>query len=128
MSDSDNQALYQEITARQHFLVDSEFVRRRQHVFNFVLTNVTTKFLREEIEQVFGSMHCAAKVNLALGFVLRNVKDGSYPYFNAHENNLTLERSLLIDNKEDMTEFQQRLDDLNIVELSTKERSSTLWK
>ena len=46
----------------------------------------------------------------------------------AHENCLLLERSLLIANKEDMTEFQQRLDDLNIVELSTKEGSSTKWK
>ena len=73
-------------------------------------------------------MLCAAKVNLALGFVLRNVEDGSCRYFYALENNLLLERSLLIANKEDMTEFRQRLDDLNIVELSTRERSSAKWK
>ena len=73
-------------------------------------------------------MLSAAKVNLALGFVLRNVEDGSYGCFYAHENSLFLEKSLLIANKEDMTEFQQRLDDLNIVELSTRERSSTKWK
>ena len=73
-------------------------------------------------------MNCAAKVNLALGFVLRNVEDESYCHFYAHENGLLLERSLLIANKEDMTEFQQRLDDLKIVELSTRERSSTKWK
>ena len=128
MGDYDDQALRQELTACQHFLVDSEFVRGRQHVFNFASTNVTPKFLREKIQQVFESLLCAAKVNLALGFVLRNVEDGSYRFFYAHENSLLLERSLLIANKEDMTEFQQRLDDLNIVELSTRERSSTKWK
>ena len=99
MGDYDDQALRLELTACQHFLVDSEFVRGRQHVFNFASTNVTPKFLQENIQQVFESLHCAAKVNLALGFVLRNVEDGSYRYFYAHENSLLLERSLLIANK-----------------------------
>ena len=31
MGDYDDQALRQELTACQHFLVDSEFVRGRQH-------------------------------------------------------------------------------------------------
>ena len=128
MGDYDDQALCQELTACQHFLVDSEFVRGRQYVFNFASTNVTPKFLQEKIQQVFESVLCAAKVNLALGFVLRNVEDGSYRYFYAHENSLLVERSLLIAHKEDMTEFQQRLDDLNIVELSTRERPSTKWE
>ena len=125
MGDCDNHDLRQELTACQHFLVDSEFVRGRQDVFNFASTNVTPKFLREKIQQVFESLHCAAKVNLALGFVLRNVEDGSYRYLYAHEDSLLLERSLLIVNREDMTEFLQRLDDSNIVELSTREKPST---
>ena len=128
MGDYDDQALRQELTACQHFLVDSEFVRGRQHVFKFASTNVTPKFLREIIQHIFESLHCAATVNLALGFVLLNVEDGRYRCFYAHENSLLLERSFLITNKEDMTEFLQRLDDLNIVELSTRERSSTKWK
>ena len=128
MGDYDNQALRQELTACQHFLVDCEFVRGRQHVFKFASTNVTPKLLQEKNQQVFESLHCAAKVNLSLGFVLRNVEDGSYRYFYAHENNLFLERSLVIANKGDMSEFQQKLDDLKIVELSTRERSSTKWK
>ena len=120
MGDYDDQALRQELTACEHILVDPDFVRGRQHVFNFA-SNVTPKFLREKIQQISESLHCADKVNLALGFVLRNVEDGSYRCFNAHENSLFLERSLLIANKENMTEFQQRLDDLNTVELNTRE-------
>ena len=121
LGDYDDQALRQEFTACQHFLVDSEFVRSRQHVLNFASTNVTRKILREKFQQYFECLHCAAKVNLALGFVLRNVEDGNYRYFYAHEKILLLERSLLIANKEDMAEFQQRPDDLDIVELSTRE-------
>ena len=92
MGDYDDEALRQELTACQHFLVDFEFVRGRQHVFNFASTNVTPKILREKIQQVSESFHCAAKATLALGFVLRNVEDGSYRYFFAHENSLLLER------------------------------------
>ena len=125
MDDYDDQALRQELTACQHFLADSEFSRGAQHIFIFASTNVTPKFLREKNQQVSESLHCAAKINLALGFVLHNVKDGSYRFFYAHEKNLLLGRSLLIANKEDMTEFQQRLDDLKNVELSTMERYST---
>ena len=82
----------------------------------------------EKIQEVFESLQCAAKYYLALGFVQRNVEDGSYRYFYAHESSFFLERSLLIAKKEDLQEFQQRLDDLNIVELSTRERSSTKSK
>ena len=99
MGDYDNQVLRQELAACQHFWIGSELVRGRQHVFNFASTNVTLKFLREKIQQVFERLHCAAKVNFALGFVLRNVEDGSYRYLNAHENSLLLDRSLLIANK-----------------------------
>ena len=56
------------------------------------------------------------------------MEDGSYRFFSAHENNLLLERSLLIANNEIVTAFQQGLDNLNIVELRTRERSSTKWK
>ena len=56
------------------------------------------------------------------------MEDGNYRYFYAHENNLLLKRSLLIAKKEDMKEFQQRLGDLNIVELSTRESLTTKWK
>ena len=128
MGDYDDQVLRQDLTACQYFLVDFEFVAGRQHFFNFASTIVTPKFLQKKIQQVLESLHCAAKVNLELGFVLREVEDGSYRFFYAHENSLLLERSLLIANKEDMTEFQPRLDDLKNMELSTRKRSSTQWK
>ena len=128
MCDYHDQELREELTASQHFLVDSELVRGRQHVFNFASTNLTPSFLKDKLQHVFENLHCAAKINLALGFVLRNVEDGKNRYFYAHENNLILERSQLIANKEDMLELRKNLDDLNIVELSARERSSTKWK
>ena len=57
--DYDNQDLRQD-QALRHFSLDSDFVRGRQHVFIFASTNVTGNFLREKIQQVFESLHCAA--------------------------------------------------------------------
>ena len=128
MGDYEDEALRMELTDCQHFLVDSEFVRGRQYIFIFASINVTPNFLREKVQQVFESLHCAGKVNVVPGFVLHNLQDGSCRNFYAHENSLLLDRSLVTANKEDLTEFQQRLDDMNIVELSTRERSSTKWK
>ena len=50
MGDYDDQTHRQELTACHHFLVDSEFVRGRQHIFNFASTNLTPRFLREKIQ------------------------------------------------------------------------------
>ena len=65
---------------------------------------------------------------MARGFVLRNVEEGKCRYFNANEpneNNLILESSQLIANKEDLLELQIILDDSIFVEQSTGEKSST---
>ena len=87
IADYHNQALRQELTSCQHFLVDSAFVRGRQYVlFNFAPTIVTPKFLQEKVQQIFESLHCAAKVNSALSFVLRKVEDEICPSVYAHEN------------------------------------------
>ena len=125
MGDYHDQELCEELTTCQHFLDDSEFVRGKQHVFIFASTNPC--FLKKKLQHVFENSLCAAKVNLAHGFVLRNVEDGKYRYFYALENSLILERSQLIAKKEDMLELQNILDDINVVELSTRERSSTKW-
>ena len=43
--------------------------------------------INEKLKEVFETLNCAAKVNLALGFILRNVDTDKYRYFYAHENN-----------------------------------------
>ena len=120
-----DQELSKELQFCQHFLIDSEFVRSKQHVFNFASNNFIPSFLKNILQQVFEDSYCAAKVNFALGFVLRNAEDVKYRFVYAHKNSLILERSQLLANKEDMLELQNILDDLISVELSTRERCST---
>ena len=128
MCNNRDQEQREELTTCKHFLVDSELVRGRQHVFNFASNRIDSSFLTDKLQHVYENLQCAAKINMALGFVLRNVEDGKYRYFYAHENNLLVERSQLIANKEDLLELQKTVDEVNIVELSTRDRNSTKWK
>ena len=80
------------------------------------------------MDLVFKGLNCAAKVNLAFGFVLKNVEDGSCRSFYAHKNNTVLERSELVCTPDDITNLKEKLQKMVIVDLCTRERTNTKWK
>ena len=86
--------LKEELQACQHFFVDSELEKGRHRVFNFAMSTFDISLINKKLDLVFNGLKCAAKVNLAFGFVLGNVEDGSCRYFYAHENNTLMERSI----------------------------------
>ena len=109
-------------------MVDSEFKKkRRQSVFNFVVNNLTAQNIEEKLDRVLDTLKCAAKPNLALGFILKNIKDGKFRYFYAHENKTLLEQSKLVSNKDDMAKLKETLKKTDVIESCTKERSNTKW-
>ena len=55
-------------------------------MFNFKLSKLDPNEIKEKLKEVFEKLNCAAKLNLALGFILRNVDTDEYRYFYAHEN------------------------------------------
>ena len=74
----DNDAdLKEELQAFQHFFVDSELEKRRHRVFNFAMSTFDNFLTNQRLDLVYKGPKCAAKVNLAFGFVLKNVEDGS---------------------------------------------------
>ena len=125
----DNDAdLKEELQACQHFLVDSELEKRRHRVFNFAMSTFDNSLITRKLDLVFRGLNCAAKVNLAFGFVLKNVEDGSYRFFYAHENNTLMERSKLVCTPDDITNLKEKLQKMDIVDLCTRERANTIWK
>ena len=56
-------------------------------MFNFRLSKLDPNAIDDKLKEVFEKKNCAAKLNLALGFILRNVDTEEYRYFYAHENN-----------------------------------------
>ena len=86
--DNDSESLMEELAACQHLLVNMHAEHGRHEVFNFSLTNLDTKKINQKLNEVFANLSCAAKINIALGFLLQNIETNGYRYFYPHENNL----------------------------------------
>ena len=125
VEDVDDQSLREELQSCRHFLVDSEIQKGRHSVFNFAVNNLTAQVIEENLDRVLDKLRCVAKLNLALEFILKNMEDGKFRYFYAHENNTLLEQSKLVSNKDDMTKLKKILKKTDVIESCTKERSNT---
>ena len=95
---------------------------------NFGMSSFDISLLNDKLDYVFKELRCAAKVNLAFGFVLKNVEDGSCRDFYAHENNTVMERLKLVCTQADMTNLKNRMQKMDIVDIFTRERANTIWK
>ena len=76
----------------------------------------------------FNNLKCAAKVNLAFGFILKNVEDGGLRYFYAHENNTLLDRSKLVCTLDDLAKLKDSLNQTDVIESWSRERTNTKWR
>ena len=128
MGDVDDQGLREELHSCKHFLVDSEIQKGRHSVFNLAVNNLTAQVIEENLDRVLDKLKWVAKLNLALGFILKNIEDGKFRYFYAHENNTLLEQSKLVSNKDDMAKLKQILKKTDVIGTCTKERSNTKWR
>ena len=128
VDDIDDESLKEELRACEHFLVDSEFERGRHKVFNYAVETLNTEIVNDKLDNFFYNLKCAAKVNLAFGFILKNLEDGRYRYFYAHENNTLLDRSQLVCTKDDLTKLKNIVNQTDVIESCTAERMNTKWR
>ena len=124
VGDVGDQSLREKLLSCRHFLVDSEIQKGRQSVFNFAVNNLTAQVFEEKLDRVLDELKCVAKLNLALGSILKNVEDGKFTYYYAHENNTLLEQSKLVSNKDDMAKLKEILEKTDVIKSCTKERSN----
>ena len=112
----------------EHFLVDSELERARHKVFNYAIENLDVKILIEKPNQFFNNLNCAAKVNLAFGFIFRNVKEGEFRYFYAHEHNFLLDRRKHVCTRDNLAKLNTFFNKTDVRESCSRERMDTTWK
>ena len=97
-------------------------------MFNFAVNNLTAQVIEEKLNRVLDKLKCVAKLNLALGFILKYIEAGKFRYFYTHENNTLLEESKHVSNKDDMAKLKEILKQKDVIESCTKERSNTKWR
>ena len=123
-----DQSLREELESCKHFLSDTEMENGRHRVFNFAMSFFDISLLNDKLDYVFKELNCAAKVNIAFGFVLKNIEDGMCRYFYAHENNTIMEKSELVCTPDDIVNLKEKIQKLDIIDLCTRERANTKWK
>ena len=96
VGDVEDHRLREELRSCQHFLLDLELERARHKVFNHAVETLNETIVNEKLDHFFNSLKCAAKVNLAFAFILKNMEDGGFRYFYAHKNNTLVDRSKLV--------------------------------
>ena len=124
----DDQSLREELESCKHFLSDTEMENGRHRVFNFAMSSLNMSLLNDKLDYVIKELKCAAKVNLAFVFVLKNIEDGLCRYLYAQANNTIMERAKLVCTQADMTNLKETMQKLDIVHLCSRERSNTKLK
>ena len=128
VGDVEDHSLREELRSCQHFLVDSELERARHKVFNYAVETLNETIVNEKLDHFFNNLKCAAKVNLAFGFILKNIEDGGFRYFYAHENNTLLDRSKLVCTHGDLSKLKDFLNQTDVIESCSRERTNTKWR
>ena len=123
--DNDSESLNEELADCQHLLDDMHAEHGRKEVFNFSLSDLDNKKINEKLDEVFTKLKRAAKVNLALAFILQNIKTNDYRYYYPHENNLLLDQVFLPSNRNDLLNLQNKIEKLDLFETYTKQRQNS---
>ena len=128
VGDVDDQSLREELESCKHFPTDTEIENGRHKVFNSAMSSFDISLLNDKLEYVFKELNCAAKTNIAFGFVLKNFEDGMCKYIYAHENNTIMEKSKLVCTPNEIVNLKVNLQKMDITDLCTRERGITKWK
>ena len=128
VGDVQNHRLREELRSCQHFLVVSEIESARHKVFIYAVETLNETIVNEKLYHFFNNLKCAAKVNLAFGFILKVIEDGGFRYFDAHENNTLLDRSKLVCTRDDLAKLQDILNTTDVIESYSRERRNTNWR
>ena len=115
VGDFDDQSLREDLESCKHFLTDTEMENGRHRVFKFGMSSFDMSLFKDKLDYVFKELKCTAEVNLAFGFVLKIIEDGSFRYLFAQENNTVMERSKLVCTQADMTNLKDRMEKMDIV-------------
>ena len=128
VGDVEDHRLREELRFCQHFWVDSELERARHKVFNYAVETLNETIVNEKLDHFFNNLKCAAKVNLAFGFILKSIEDGGFRYFYAHENNTLLDRSKFVCTQDDLAKLKDFLNQTDVIESCSRERTKTKWR
>ena len=100
----------------------------RHKVVKYAVETLNETIVNEKLDLFLNNLKCAAKVNLAFGFILKSIEDGGFRYFYAHENNALLDRSNHVCTHHDLSMLTDLLNKTDVIEASGRERMNRKWR
>ena len=91
------------------------------------MSTFDNSLINKKMDLVFKGLKCAARINPAFGFVLKNVEVDSCRYFMLTKTTV-MERSKLVCTSDDTTNRRVKLPKMDFVDLCTQERANTKCK
>ena len=76
----DFESLKEKLEMCLYFTVNSEMENGRHRVFIFARNKLDAHTLSQQLDTAFEKLECAVKMIVAIGFVLKNVEDGTCRY------------------------------------------------
>ena len=92
------------------------------------MSSFNNSFLNKKLDHLLNQLKCAAKVILAVRFLLNNFEGGLCRYSNAHKNNTVMEKPKLECTQDDMVNLKKKLKKMVVVDLCTGDRAHTKWR
>ena len=85
-------------------------------VFNYAMDNLNAAILDQKLDQFIIRLECAAKRNLAFEYILKNMEDGWFRYFYAHENTTLLDRCEHVCTMDDLAKLKDIPNKTDVIE------------
>ena len=125
---TDNETLKEAKETCKHILLETEMENGRYRVFNFAMNILYAHTLSQKLVTLFGKLKCAAKLNIASGFVFIKVEDGICWYYYVHENSTLIERSKPAATKEGLVKIKNVSNSTDVTKACAKDRANTKWQ
>ena len=99
-----------------------------QIIHNFPLREYNIDFIESKLDEMFRSLSCAAKFNVSLGYLLKNIDTGAFRFFYPQDNNALLEHPVTVANANDLLNLKRQLQEINYISKVTANRPDTKSK
>ena len=108
-------------------LVNSQFERARQKLFNYEIENFNARIVDEKLDHYFNNLRCAAKTNLVFGHILKKKVDEGFRYLYAHESNTLRDRFKIVCTRDNLAKLKNIFNQTDVIESCSRERMNTKW-
>ena len=112
----------------QDILVQPQFERLKNKVFNYALENLKATKVDEKLDEFFIKLKCTAKMNLPFGFISKNVEQRGFESFYTHEIHTLVDRCKFLCTKEDLAKLKHFLYKTDVIESCSREKMKTKWR